>query len=69
MLDPLADIRKNFMLQEHSAQRLIKEAALGTSIREQFKDFFDGVSGIGSAAKMWAQQMEEARAQARGVIK
>ncbi|MET3497325.1 SH3 domain-containing protein [Variovorax boronicumulans] len=67
MLEPLADIRKSFMRDEATG-RLIKEAALGTTIRDQFKDVFSGLSGVGSVAKMWAQQMEEARIQTRSAF-
>jgi hypothetical protein len=65
MLEPLANIRKSFMLDEGTL-RLIKEAALSaTTIRDQFKDVLSGLSGLGSVTKMWAQQMEEVRVQTR----
>jgi hypothetical protein len=67
MLEPLADIRKSFMRDEATG-RLIKEAALGTTIRDQFKDVLSGLSGVGSVAKMWAQQMEESRTRTRGAF-
>lgn len=64
MLEPLAHIRKSFMLDEGARQR-INEA---TAIREQFKDALSGLSGVGSIAKRWAHQMEEARAKTRTVL-
>lgn len=68
MLEPLADVRKNFMFDD-GTRRLIKDAALGaTTIRDQFKDVLSGLSGVGSAAKMWALQMEETRAQTRSAL-
>lgn len=68
MLEPLADIRKSFMIDEGIRQR-IKDATLGaTAIRDQFKDVLSGLSGVGSVAKMWAQQMEATRAQTRSAF-
>ncbi|MFW5329679.1 SH3 domain-containing protein [Hydrogenophaga sp. ZJX-1] len=65
MLEPLADIRKRFMVEE-GIRRQMHEAALGaTAIRDQFREAISGLSGIGSVAKIWAQQMEDARAQTR----
>lgn len=64
MLEPLAYIRKSFMLDEGARQR-INEA---TAIRDQFKDALSGLSGVGSVAKMWAQQMEETRARTGRVL-
>lgn len=56
MLEPLADIRKKFMLDQRNS-KLIKDAALGaTTLRNQFKD------------GMWAKQIEESRAQTQSVF-
>ncbi|MDG5977880.1 hypothetical protein H010_21691 [Hydrogenophaga taeniospiralis CCUG 15921] len=68
MLEPLADIRKSFMLDDGTTQ-LFKVTAMGaTTIRDQFKDVLSGLSGVGSVAKMWAQQMEETQAQTRSAF-
>lgn len=65
MLEPLADIRKSLMIDGSSWQH-IKETTLGaTAISDQLKDVLSGLSGIGSVAKTWAQQMETTRAQTR----
>lgn len=56
MLEPLAYIRKSFMLDE------------ATAIRNQFKDALSGLSAVGSVAQMWAQQMEEVRTQTRSAL-
>lgn len=63
MLDPLADLRKNLMLDD-TTQRLMKEMAMGTSV-QQYKDVLESITGVGSAAKMWAQQIEGSRAQTK----
>lgn len=68
MLEPLADIRKSFMLNQ-STRQLIKDAALGANAwRDQLKEAMSGLSGVGSVAKMWAQQIEQTRAQTRGAF-
>jgi hypothetical protein len=68
MLEPLADIRKSFMVDE-SIRQQIKDATLGaTAIRDQFKDVLSGLSSVGSVAKMWAQQMEATQAQTRSAF-
>lgn len=64
MLEPLADIRKSFMLDD-STQRLIKEITEGVSLRDRFDDILAQATGAGSAAKTWAQQIEDSRVQAR----
>jgi hypothetical protein len=68
MLEPLADIRKSFMVDE-GIRRQVREAALGVSaIRDQVRDAMSNVSGIGSMAKMWTKQMEDVRAQTRSAL-
>lgn len=64
MLEPLAYIRKSFMLEEGARQRINAV----TAIRDRFKDALSGLSGVGSVAKMWAQQIEETRAQTRRAL-
>jgi len=64
MLEPLADIRKSLMLDD-STQRLIKEITEGVSLRDRLDDILSQATGVGSAAKMWAQQIENSRVQAR----
>lgn len=67
MLQPLAEIRKSFMLDQ-STRQLIKDAALGTNAwRDQLKEAM-GLSGVGSVAKMWAQQIEQMQAQTRSAF-
>jgi hypothetical protein len=64
MLEPLADIRKSLMLDD-STQRLIKEITEGVSLRDLLDDILSQATGAGSAAKLWAQQIENSRVQAR----
>ena len=64
MLAPLADIRRSLMLDD-TTQRLMKEVAMGASVRGQYKDVLDSLTGVGSVAKMWAQQIEDSRGHAR----
>lgn len=64
MLEPLADIRKNLMLDD-STQRLIKEITEGASLSNRLNDILAQATGAGAAAKIWAQQIEDSRVQAR----
>lgn len=64
MLEPLADMRKSFLLHGDS-QQLIKTAS---SAGEHLRKMLDRDSGIGSAAKVLAQQLEVARAQTQSVF-
>lgn len=64
MLEPLGDIRKSFMLDD-STQRLIKEMTEGVSLRDRVDDILAQATGAESAAKMWAQQIEDSQVQAR----
>lgn len=67
MLEPLADIRKSFMVDD-SIHRQLREAAVGSSIRDHLKKVMAGFSGIDSAAQMWAQQLEGTRTLTRNTV-
>lgn len=68
MLEPLADIRKSFMVDD-TIRHQMRESALGTSvIRAQVKEALPGLSGVGAVAKMWAQQMDGIWDQARNAL-
>ena len=64
MFDPMEDIRKS-VLGDTATQQLIKELTDGSSMRSQMKAIADQALGIGSVAKMLAQQAEESRAQTK----
>lgn len=64
MFDPMADIRKS-VLGDGTTQRLIRELTDGSSIRNQIKEITERALGIGSVAKLLAQQSEESRAQTK----
>jgi len=64
MFDPMADIRKS-VLGSTATQQLIKELTDGSSMRSQMKAITDDALGIGSVAKMLAQQAEDSRAQTK----
>lgn len=64
MFDPMADIRKS-VLGSTATQQLIKELTDGSSMRNQMKAITDDALGIGSVAKMLAQQAEDSRAQTK----
>lgn len=64
MFDPMADIRKS-VLGDTATQQLIKELTDGSSMRSQMKAIADQALGIGSVAKMLAQQAEDSRAQTK----
>jgi len=67
MLEPLADIRKSLMLDD-STRRLIREITEGASLSNQLKGIQAQTIGAGSAAKIWAQQIENSRVQARNLF-
>ena len=67
MFDPMADIRKS-VLGDGTMQRLIRELTDGSSIRNQMKDITEQALGIGSVAKMLAQQAEDSRAQTKKLL-
>lgn len=67
MFDPMADIRKS-VLGDGTTQRLIRELTDGSSIRNQMKDITEQALGIGSVAKMLAQQAEDSRAQTKKLL-
>lgn len=64
MLAPMEDIRKS-VLGDTATQQLIKELTDGSSMRSQIKAIADQALGIGSVAKMLAQQAEDSRAQTK----
>lgn len=61
---PMAEIRKS-VLGSTATQQLIKELTDGSSMRSQMKAITDQALGIGSVAKMLAQQAEDSRAQTK----
>lgn len=67
MFEPMADIRKS-VLGDTTTQRLIKELTDGSSMRSQMKAITDQAFGIGSVAKMLAQQAEDSRAQTKKLL-
>lgn len=64
MFDPMADIRRS-VLANTATQQLIKEITLGSSLAYSMKVIDSQAFGIGSVAKMLAQQAEDSRAQTR----
>lgn len=64
MLDPLADIRKSFLV-DNTTQNLIKELTAASSLHDHIKQLVDQTPGIGSVAKMLAQQADDSREQHR----
>ena len=67
MFDPMADIRK-IVLGSAATQQLVKELTDGSSMRSQMKAITDQALGIGSVAKMLAQQAEDSRAQTKKLL-
>ena len=67
MLDPLDGIRKS-LLADDTTQKLIKELTAASSIQNHIKQLVDHATGIGSVAKMLAQQAEESRRQHRRLL-
>lgn len=67
MLDPLADIRKS-LLVGNTTQKLINELKAASSIHDHIKQLVDQTTGIGSVAKMLAQQADESREQHRRLL-
>lgn len=67
MFDPLADIRKSF-LGSTATQQLIKELTDGSSMMSQMRAITDQALGIGSVAKMLAQQAEDSRTQTKKLL-
>lgn len=67
MFDPMAEIRKS-VLVDTSTQQLIKELADGSSLRSQMKAMTGQSLGIGSVAKMLAQQVEDSRAKTKKLL-
>ena len=64
MFDPMADIRKS-VLGDTATQQLIKELTVGSSLGNRMKEITEEAFGIGSVAKMLAQQAEDSRAQTK----
>lgn len=67
MFDPMADIRQS-VLGDTTTQQLIKELTDGSSMRSRMKAITDPALGIGSVAKMLAQQAEDSRAQTKKLL-
>lgn len=67
MFDPMAEIRKS-VLVDTSTQQLIEELADGSSLRSQMKTMSGQSLGIGSVAKMLAQQVEDSRAKTKKLL-
>lgn len=67
MLDPLDAIRKG-LLADDATQKIIKELTASASIQDHIKQIVDQTTGIGSVAKMLAQQAEESREQHRRLL-
>ncbi|MEQ6306705.1 SH3 domain-containing protein [Delftia acidovorans] len=67
MRDPMADIRKS-VLEGGTARRLKRELATASSTSNQMKELSEHVSGIGSVARMLAQQSEESRTQRKKLL-
>lgn len=67
MFDPMADIRKS-ILGDGTTQRLIKELMDGSSMRNQMNQVTEQALGIGSIAKMLAQQAEESQTQTKKLL-
>jgi hypothetical protein len=64
MFDPMAEIRKS-VLGSTATQQLIKELTDGSSMQSQMKAITEQALGIGSVAKMLAQQADDSRAQTK----
>lgn len=64
MFDPMADIRKS-VLGDTATQQFIKELTVGSSLGNHLKEITEQALGIGSVAKMLAQQAEDSRAQTK----
>lgn len=67
MFDPMAEIRKS-VLGDTITQQLIKELADGSSMRSNMKAMTEQAFGIGSVAKMLAQQVEDSRTQTKKLL-
>lgn len=67
MFDPMAEIRKS-VLGDTTTQQLIKELTDGNSMRSRMKAITEQALGIGSVAKMLAQQAEDSRAQTKKLL-
>lgn len=67
MFEPMADFRRN-TLGDTSTQQLIKDLTDGSSMRSQMKVITDQALGIGSVAKMLAQQADDSRAQTKKLL-
>ncbi len=67
MLDPLVDIRNSF-LADNTTQKFIEELTAASSIDDHVKQLVDQTTGIGSVAKMLAQQADESREQHRRLL-
>lgn len=67
MLDPLADIRKSFLV-DNTTQQLIKELAEANSLHDHIKEQVDQITEIGAVAKMLGQLADDSREQHRRLL-
>jgi hypothetical protein len=67
MFERMAEIRKSF-LGDSTTQQLIKELTGGSYIQSQMKAITEQDLGIGSVAKMLAQQAEDSRFQTKKLL-
>jgi hypothetical protein len=67
MLDPLADIRKSFLV-DNTTQQLIKELAEANSLHDHIKEQVDQITEIGAVAKMLGQLADDSREQHRQLL-
>lgn len=64
MFDPMAAIRKS-VLGDAATQQLIRELTVGSTLDTHMKEITEQALGIGSVAKMLAQQAEASRTQTK----
>jgi hypothetical protein len=67
MLDPLADIRKSFLV-DNTTQQLIKELTEANSLHDHIKEQVDQITEIGAVAKMLGQLADDSREQHRRLL-
>ena len=68
MFAPMVDIRNSVLGDSTMTQQLIKELTEASSARNYFADLVEQASGVGSVAKLLAQQGEASRAQTKHVL-
>lgn len=67
MFEPMADIR-NSVLGSSITEQLVKELAGGSAMQSQMNAITDQAMGIGSVAKMLAQQAEDSHTQTKKLL-